>query len=292
MEKTRHNGEKIRGTYLFPVIARLLCIAMKTGQTIARDGTTITYDRLGNGPPVILIVGALCTRTLGPAVQLAPLLADGLSVFTYDRRGRGGSGDHSPYAIEREIEDLDAVIREAGGSAFVFGHSSGATLALLAAAHGLPIRKLALYEAPFIVDQSRSPIGGEWQRIAAYVAEGREDDALKLFLKMVGVPAFAVAVMRWLPVWRKIRAVAHTLPYDGALTQPFQRGEPLPASAWASVTAPALAIAGAKSPTWLQHGSQALARALPNAQFRSLAGQTHDVAARALAPVLNAFFSE
>jgi pimeloyl-ACP methyl ester carboxylesterase len=263
---------------------------MKTGQVVSRDGTTIAYDRLGIGPPVILVLGALCSRALGPGVKLAPLLAAEFTVFTYDRRGRGDSGDTQPYAVEREIEDLEALIQEAGSSVLVFGHSSGAVLALRAAAHGLPIRKLALYEAPLIVDDSRAPLVKEWADIASFIAEGRRSDALKVFLKAVGAPAFAIAVMRWLPIWRKIAAVAHTLPYDGALTQEFQKGEPLPKGRWTSVTAPALAIAGGKSAAWMRNGAQAVARTLPNAHFHELAGQTHDVSAKALAPLLRDFF--
>jgi pimeloyl-ACP methyl ester carboxylesterase len=223
-------------------------------------------------------------------VKLAPLLAEQFTVFSYDRRGRGDSGDHAPYDVLREIEDLAALIEEAGGSAFVFGHSSGAVLAVRAAAHGLPIRKLALYEAPLIVDHSRPPTERDWAQIDAFTAEGRRGDAVKVFLKLVGVPAFAVALMRWLPVWRTITGVAHTLPYDGAITREFQRGEPLPARAWANVTIPALAIAGGSSPEWMQNGARALAAALPNAQYRTLEGQTHGVAPKAILPVLKELF--
>ena len=262
----------------------------RSGHVVSKDGTVIAYDRVGRGPPVILIVGALCSRTLGPAVKLAPLLAAHFTVFTYDRRGRGESGENSPYETGHEVEDLEALITEAGGGACVFGHSSGAVLALNAAERGLPITKLALYEAPLIVDRSRPSTESDWAQIEALVAEGRRADALKVFLKSVGVPAFAVALMRWLPVWGKVIRVAHTLPYDGALVREFQRGEPLPAGAWAKVTAQVLAIAGGKSPAWMQNGTRALATVLTHAEHRTLEGQTHDVAAKALAPVLSEFF--
>jgi pimeloyl-ACP methyl ester carboxylesterase len=262
----------------------------RAGHVVSKDGTVIAYDRVGCGPPVILVVGALCSRTLGPAVKLAPLLAAHFTVFAYDRRGRGGSGESSPYATEREVEDLEALITEAGGGACVFGHSSGAVLALNAAERGLSIKKLALYEAPLIVDRSRPSMDNDWAQIEALVAEGRGADALKVFLKSVGVPAFAVALMRWLPVWAKVTAVAHTLPYDGALVRELQRGAPLPASAWAKVTAPALTIAGGKSPAWMQNGTRALATVLSHAEHRTLEGQTHDVGAKVLAPVLSEFF--
>jgi pimeloyl-ACP methyl ester carboxylesterase len=272
----------------------------RSGHVVSRDGTRIAYDRVGSGPPVIVIVGALCSRTLGPGVKLAPMLAAGFTVFTYDRRGRGDSGngpggsdgsDNGQHAIAREIEDLEALIIEAGGWACVFGHSSGAVLALRAAEHGLPIKKLALYEAPFIVDKTRSPLEQEWRQIDAFLKSGRPGDAVKVFMKSVGVPAFAIAVMRWLPVWKTVTKVAHTLPYDGALVHEFQRGEPLPTGSWSRVTVPALAIDGGKSPRWMRNGTRALAKVLSNAQHRTLEGQTHDVSAKALAPVIVDFFA-
>jgi pimeloyl-ACP methyl ester carboxylesterase len=262
----------------------------RTGQVASRDGTAIAYDQIGRGPPVILVVGALCSRRLGPGVKLAPALAEQFTVFTYDRRGRGDSGENSPYAVAREVEDLEALIEVAGGSAYVFGHSSGAVLALNAAASGLPIEKLALYEAPLIVDRSRRSMEDDWARIDAFVADGRRDEAVKVFLKAVGVPPFAIALMRWLPVWGKIAAVAQTLPHDGAIVRELQRCEPIPPGTWARVTVPALAIAGGKSPAWMQRGARALATALSQGQYRTLAGQSHDVSARALAPVLSEFF--
>jgi pimeloyl-ACP methyl ester carboxylesterase len=262
----------------------------RSGQVVSKDGTVIAYDQVGRGPPVVLIVGALCSRALGPSVKLAPMLAPHFTVFTYDRRGRGGSGDRPPYDVAREVEDLEALIERAGGSVSVFGHSSGAVLALRAAERGLSIAKLALYEAPLIVDRSRPSTESDWAQIDAFVAEGRRGDAVKTFLKTVGVPAFAVALMRWMPVWAKITAVAHTLPYDGALVREYQRGAPLPAGTWGRVTAPALSLAGGKSPAWMQNGMRALATALAQGEPRTLEGQSHDVAAKVVAPMLRGFF--
>jgi pimeloyl-ACP methyl ester carboxylesterase len=262
----------------------------RSGHVVSGDGTHIAFDRVGDGPPVILVVGALCSRKLGPGVKLAPALAEQFTVFTYDRRGRGDSGDGGRYAVEREIEDLEALIREAGGSAFVFGHSSGAVLALEAAAHGLPIERLALYEAPLIVDRSRATTENDWEQVDGAIAQGRRGDAVRAFLRCVGVPAFGIAIMRCLPVWAKLTAVAHTLPYDGAIVRELQRGEPLSRSRWSSVRVPALAIHGRKSPVWMEGATRALSGALAKGELRSLEGQNHDVSARALAPVLNAFF--
>jgi pimeloyl-ACP methyl ester carboxylesterase len=221
--------------------------------------------------------------------KIARELAPCFTVFTYDRRGRGESGKGGEYAVEREIEDLQALIAEAGGSVSLFGISSGAILALEAAAHGLAVEKLALYEAPFIVDAGRPPTDGDWKAIDAHVAAERPGDAAKVFLKLVGVPGLVVRLMPWLPAWSKLCAAAVTLPHDGAVVRAYQRGEPLPAGRWASVTVPVLALDGAKSPPWMRNGMRALAAALPRATYRSLDGQTHDVKAKAVAPELRAF---
>jgi pimeloyl-ACP methyl ester carboxylesterase len=271
-------------------------IAPSTGTSgnfvLSKDGTAIAFDRLGHGLPVILVDGALCYRGMGPSGPLAELLAQHFTVFTYDRRGRGDSGDTAPYAVEREVEDIAAILSEAGGTAFVWGTSSGAVLALEATNRLSGIKKLALYEAPFIVDDSRSTTQHGWARIGEAVAADRRSDAVKLFLKTVGVPDFFIALMRLMPVWSKLKAVAHTLPYDGAIVQDNQRGEPLPAGRWASVTVPSLVMDGGKSPAWMRNANHALASVLPNAQYRTLEGQTHMLKAKAHAPVLVEFFKD
>jgi len=213
------------------------------GKVFSKDSTAIAFDRMGYGPPLILIDGALCYRGMGQSGQLAELLAPHFTVFTYDRRGRGASGDTPPYAVEREVEDITALLGEAGGTAFVWGTSSGAVLALEAANRLSGIKKLALYEVPFIADNTRPTTEDGWNRISGAVAADRQSDAVKLFLQLVGVPAFVRALMPlMIPVWSKLKAVAHTLPYDGAIVRDNQRGKPLPASRWASVTIPALVM--------------------------------------------------
>jgi pimeloyl-ACP methyl ester carboxylesterase len=263
------------------------------GKVFSKDGTAIAFDRIGNGPPVILIDGALCYRGMGQSGQLAVLLAQHFTVFTYDRRGRGGSGDTAPYAVEREVEDIATLLSEAGGAAFVWGMSSGAVLALEAANRLTGIKKLALYEAPFIVDDTRPTTEDDWDRISAAVAADRRSDAVKLFLKSVGVPGFARALMLlMIPMWSKLKAVAHTLPYDGAIVRDNQRGKPLPASRWASVTIPALVMDGGNSPAWMLHANRSLASVLPNAQYRTLKEQTHMLKPKAHAPMLVEFFKD
>ncbi len=202
--------------------------------------------------------------------QLAALLAPYFTVFTYDRRGRGGSSDTPPYAVEREIEDIAALLCEAGGSAFLWGMSSGAVLALEATNRLGGIKKLALYEAPFIADSGRLTTERDWVRIAgAAAANSRGEEAVKLFLKLAGAPVLFIAVMPLMPMWSKLKAVAHTLPYDGAIVGDKQRGKPLSAGRWASVTVPALAMGGGKSPAWMHRGNRSLGertaeRAAPN----------------------------
>ena len=263
------------------------------GKVFSKDGTAIAFDRIGYGPPVILIDGALCYRRMGQSGQLAELLAPHFTVFTYDRRGRGASGDTAPYAVEREVEDIEALLGEAGGSAFVWGTSSGAVLALEAANRLSGIKKLALYEAPFIVDDTRPTTEHGWDRISGAVAADRRSDAVKLFLKLVGVPGFVRVLMPlMIPIWLKLKAVAHTLPYDGAVVRDNQRGKPLPASQWASVTIQALVMDGGNSPAWMRHANQSLASVLPNARYRTLQGQTHMLRPKTHAPILVEFFKD
>lgn len=262
-------------------------------KAISNDGTAIAYDRIGKGPALLLVDGALCYRASGPNGPLAALLAEHFTVFTYDRRGRGESGDKQPYAVEREVEDIEALIREAGGTAFVYGISSGAALALEAAKRLPTIAKLALYEAPFVVDDSRSPVPESYaRRMDELIAAGSRGAAVKHFMRLgVGLPAAVVAIMPLMPAWKKLKGVAHTLPYDTELTVAFQHGKPLPAGQWAEVTVPTLVASGSKSPAWMQNAMRALAAALPHAEHRTLAGQTHIVKPAALAPMLTNFFA-
>jgi pimeloyl-ACP methyl ester carboxylesterase len=262
-----------------------------TGKVLSRDGTSIAFERVGEGPPLVLVDGALCYRASGPMRPLAALLAHHFTVFLYDRRGRGESGNVLPYAVEREIEDVEAMIQAAGGWAFLFGISSGAALALAATRSGLAVRRLGMYEAPFIVDDRRPPVSDEFlAHVDALVAANRRSDTVKQFMKAVGVPGLFIALMRFLPAWSRLTAVAHTVPYDFAIMRDYQKGRPLPA-AWATMTVPTMAIDGGKSPAWMRNGMRALAEILPNVRYETLPGQTHMVSAKVLAPVLEKFFT-
>jgi pimeloyl-ACP methyl ester carboxylesterase len=255
----------------------------------ARDGTTIAFDRLGTGPAVILVGGALQHRAFDPSTaDLAGRLADQFTVFHYDRRGRGDSGDTEPYAVERELEDLEALIEEAGGSAALYGSSSGGNLALRAALSGLAVTTLAAWEANLLVDDSRPPLPEDYvAQLEERIAAGRRGDAVEYFMTTaVGLPAEFVAPMREMPMWAGMEAVAHTLPYDGRIVDGFR----LAADELRAVETPTLAMAGGQAP-WMQRGAEALAAALPKGEFRLLAGQEHGVAPAVIAHVLLEFFA-
>ncbi len=258
--------------------------------TTSADGTRIAYTRAGSGPALVLVDGAMCYRGSSPNDGLAKELAAHFTVYTYDRRGRGESGDTGPYEVQREVEDLAAVVKEAGGEAFLFGISSGVALVLDAAPH-LAVPKLALYEPPFIVDGTRRPVPPDYvTRLDQALQEGKRGKAVKLFMtEGVGLSGVMVATMRIMPFWAKLKRVAHTIPYDTALVIDHQAGEPLPA-AWPEVKVPALVIDGGRSPDWMRNGVASLAKVLPSAEYRTLPGQTHIVKAAALAPVLKEFF--
>ncbi|MEU9714587.1 alpha/beta hydrolase [Streptomyces sp. NPDC047976] len=261
-------------------------------KAISRDGTAIAYDRTGEGPALVLVGGAYQVREDPRWAVLARLLGERFTVVTYDRRGRGDSGDTAPYAVEREVEDLAAVIAELGGPVRVMGMSSGAVLALEAAAHGVPMEELALYEPPFVIDDSRPPVPADYvEQLDTAIAEDRRDDAVTLMLTAaVLVPAEFVGQMRVSGIWSHFAALAHTLPYDARVMGDTMSGNPLPADRWAAVRIPVLAIGGGASDPWLQSGARALAGLLPTGLHRTLDGQTHDVDPAVLAPALAEFF--
>ncbi|HEY4386243.1 MAG TPA: alpha/beta hydrolase, partial [Ktedonobacteraceae bacterium] len=248
----------------------------------------IACDQSGEGPSVILVLGAFNDSFTG--APLAAQLSEHFTVFNYDRRGRGASGDGTLYAIEREIEDLAALIAEAGGVASVFGYSSGAVLTLKAAASGLAISRLALYEPPFLLDNGFPQRAQDISvRLTELLSSGHRGDAVELYqTELVGIPAEIVARLRHAPFRPALENIAHTLIYDATLLGYLPAlAEQLP-----SITTPTLVISGGDSPEFLRKVMQATADALPNAQHRSLPGQTHDLVPTVLAPVLEKFFAE
>jgi len=255
------------------------------------DGTRIAYEVTGTGPALVLVDGALCHRAFGPSRPVAEALSEAFTVHAYDRRGRGESGaGGAPYSLDREVEDLAAVIAAAGGRVSLLGFSSGSALALEAVRSGVTIERLATYEAPFILDDTHAPHDPHLpEQMQELVDTGRRGDAVKLFMRTVGAPAFMVAMMRLMPVWRKLTAVAHTLPYDLAIVGPYGQGRSLPAGYYDAVTVPVLVMAGGKSPEYLRNAQAAIADAVPGARLEVLPGQTHLVKAKVIAPKVTEF---
>jgi len=252
------------------------------------DGTPIAFDRSGAGDPLILVSGALGVRA--DEANLAGLLASDFTVFTYDRRGRGDSGDAAQYSAGCEINDLAAIITAAGGSACAYGSSSGANLTLQAANRGLAITKLAAWEPNFLVDGSRPPLPADYvTHLRGLVSSDRRADAVEYFMtRAVGLPAEFVAPMRSAPMWPGMEAVAHTLAYDGTIVGQSMSGKPL-SGEWSAIGVPVLILDGGQTP-WLTAGADAIASVIPHAQRHTLPGQPHNVAPEALAPALRKFF--
>jgi pimeloyl-ACP methyl ester carboxylesterase len=257
----------------------------------SRDGTKIAFDTYGDGPTVILVVGAFQHRAIDQrTAQLAAHLAQHFTVIHYDRRGRGDSGDTLPYTVEREVEDIDALIVENGETAFVFGMSSGAVLAIEAAAHGLAIKKLAFYEPPFNnLDENTHPLSESYtKQLTTLLADNRRGDAVTVAMMTFGTPAEVIEEMQQTPMWSIFESVAPTLAYDAKIMGDGS----LPSERITSITVPTLVIDGGESPIWLKKAALALTDAIPNADHRTLESQTHDVAPEVIAPILEEFFAD
>lgn len=258
------------------------------------DGTTIAFDQVGQGPALILVGGMFEQRAMeSETAQLAsfPLILQNFTVFHYDRRGRGDSTDTQPYAVKREIEDIEALIDKAGGEAFVFGISSGAALALEAAVE-LPnkIKKLALYEPPYNDEEAARQAWREFRgQLKTTLAEGRHADAVGLIMMLMGVPAEQVAEMHHDPMWSTWEGTAPTIAYDAAV---LGEEAAVPAERAARVSIPALVMNGSESYPFMHTSAAALANAIPDARHLTLEGQTHEVTVTALAPILVEFFNE
>ncbi|TWP53375.1 alpha/beta hydrolase [Lentzea tibetensis] len=263
------------------------------GKVLSADGTKIAYSVVGDGPPLIMVDGALSHRGFGPSQPLGKLLAPHFTFYSYDRRGRGETGDgETPWSIEREIEDIDALLQLAGGSAYLYGISCGAALALEAAERLEGFTRLALYEAPFLVEADSHPGRPDdlIEQIDAMVAAGHPGEALKTFLRVIGWPGFLVTMMVFTPAWKKVVAIAPTLPNDLRIVGDNASGKPLPTTRWMNVKMPSLVMNGGKSPGYLHTGMRSLAGLL-GSEYVSIPGQTHIIKPDALAPVLIDFFS-
>jgi pimeloyl-ACP methyl ester carboxylesterase len=248
------------------------------------DATPIAYERSGSGPALVVATGAFCNRaSSGP---LAEALGDRYTVYRFDRRGRGDSGDTPPWAVEREVEDLAAVIATTGETPYVYGHSSGAALALEAAAAGVPTRKLAVYEPPYVPGRGTAPETAD--RLAALCAAGQPDEAAVLFLRNTGMPDDQVQRMREMPFWPAMLMLAPQLPYDVRLGN----GGSVPVDRLAAIECPTLALAGDLSAPWAAEGAATIATAIADGRTQTVQGQHHAVDQAVIAELLDAFFGE
>ncbi|MFC4119341.1 alpha/beta fold hydrolase [Nonomuraea zeae] len=263
-----------------------------SGAAISADGTPIAFDRYGAGPAVVLVHGAFTDKAHATLAGVAAALSPWFTVFNYDRRGRGASGDTRPYAVEREIEDLAAVVAAADGPVMVFGGSSGAALVLEAAASpsGPAMERLAVWEPPYHVDDSAPALPADFaERLDALVRAGRPGEAVERFMvEAAEVPAGAVGAMRAQPFWAQAETIAQTLSYEAAVLGP---GNALPAARLAAIARPTLVLNGGDSPAWMTNAGAAVAAAVPGAVRRVLKGQSHNVTPEALAPELLEFFA-
>lgn len=249
------------------------------------DGTVIAYELTGAGPALVIIGGAFNDRH--SMASLVPLLASSATVVTYDRRGRGDSGDTLPWAVEREVEDLAAVIAAVGGSASLYGHSSGGALALEAAARGLQVTSVAVYEPPYTADKDRTEASDEYAgRVRAALDAGDPEGAAEAFLE--DVPPEVLTMIKGSPSWPGMVAIAHTLPYDIALVED---GGAIPVERLGSISVPTLVMAGGGSDAWAHNAADAVAAAVPGARRLTLEGQSHAVADEVVAPVLLTFLA-
>ncbi|MFD0586545.1 alpha/beta fold hydrolase [Paenibacillus sp. GCM10027627] len=251
-------------------------------KVISKDGTTIAFDKIGNGPVLIIVASALADRQ--GAAQLANRLSERFTVINYDRRGRGDSSDQSPYAVAREVEDIEVLIDANGGSSALFGSSSGAALALEAAnLLGEKVSRMFLYEPPFIVNDDRPPVPTEYvAHLNQLISEGKRSEAVEYFMTAAaGVPEEFVGFMKADPSWGGMEALAHTLPYDGTVMGTTQQGNPLPSDKW-SINVPVAVIAGENSGAFFHAAAKEVSSILPKGEYSVLPGQDH--AAAVMAP--------
>ncbi|GGW71127.1 alpha/beta fold hydrolase [Streptomyces griseoloalbus] len=254
--------------------------------TVSHDGTSLAYESAGRGSAVVLVSGAMSTgATVAP---LAAPLSERFRVVVYDRRGRGGSTDTAPYAVEREVEDLAALIGAVGGEASLYGISSGGALALRAAASGLPVRHVAVYETPYAMSEEELAARAQYTKnLTRALAEGRRGDAVELFLRLTGLGEAMIQGARQSPMWAGMESIAPSLAYDDAVMGDGS----VPRELLSSIRVPVLSIAGDASPAWMREAARAIAESVPQGAYRTLEGQTHMVEPDVLAPVLAEFFA-
>lgn len=262
---------------------------------ISKDGTKIAFDKVGSGPAIILINGAMSYRAFDPTLgQIATLLGKDFTVYNYDRRGRGESGNTEPFTKNREIEDVQALIDDAGGTAMLVGFSSGGAIALETAAVTPGVSRVVVYEVPFIVGEGRKPLEDYLGQTSKLAAAGKLDELMEyITVEVMGVPAEYIGDMKQdKNLWDSMSAVAPTITHDAAFMSAFMKGEPLPTGYWAKVKMPVLVIDGGASPRWMHDAAEALTEQLTDVRRVTLEGQTHAIDPSVLAPVVSDFFKK
>lgn len=253
-------------------------------QVESQDGTTIAFDQFGGGPPIVVVGGASTDRSHNAAI--ADALAEHFTVLNYDRRGRGDSSDTLPYTVAREVEDIQALLDAAGGSAMLLGLSSGAVLAAEAAAAGLNIDRLVMWEPPFsLCPEGPQRARAYADRLAELLGEGRRGDALEHFMKLVGLTDEMIAGMRRSAYWQIGERLAPTLAYDAAI----MGDHTIPTGRFATVAVPTLVLAGSASPGFLQEAATHTAASIPGSRLDVLAGQDHAVDADVITKAVTNF---
>ena len=254
----------------------------------SKDGTRIAYETAGDGRAALIVLGALNSRKSG--TKLAKLLASKFTAVSYDRRGRGDSADSASYAPEREVEDIAALIEAVGGPICLYGHSSGAALAMAAAVKlRKQVTRLAMYEAPYALDGTARKAAQEYHvALKQALSAGHNGDAVALFVRSVGVSDQQVQAMRHMPMWKGLEKLAPTLVYDSEV---LGTGHALPAALLSRVRTPTLVMHGGAGSPAMRDAARAISEAIPKAELRTLARQTHGVSPKVLAPVLEEFFA-
>ena len=255
----------------------------RVSTTISRDGTRLAYEVTGEGPSLVYVTGAICHRTFRPVRQGASVLSQSFRVLSYDRRGRGDSTDTAPWSLDREVEDLEALIDTMGGQVFLYGHSSGAVLALHAAHRLAPkVQGAVLYDASWVADQADAArYATVCAGVEALLDQGRGGAAIKRFLIGIGMPRLFAALLPFMPGWRRLVALAPTLRYDISLT-----AVPPPLDVAAMVRVPTHVMVGERSPEEMHRVADALGASIPGATRETLAGQDHMVSEKVLLPSL------
>ena len=260
---------------------------MATQFVTSADGTRIAYETAGQGAPLVIVWGALGVRSSPFAKAMRDELAQSFTVFDYDRRGRGESGDTKPYAVAREVEDLRAMCEAAGGSPYVWATSSGAALALEAAASGVPMKMLAAHEPPYMIGSPKDAPDPDYeQKVTELITRGKRDEAVRYFMRTVGVPPMFVFVMRFMPFWKDAVGAAHTLPYDAAV----MRGFAFPETRLREIRVPTVVLVGGSTTPTLRKAADETARTVPAASERVIPKQNHGIKPAALHPVLVELF--